>query len=260
MIDRLATIRFIRSARWWHQSAANMTTSMILGQAIVLGQRDSVSLGIEHLSIDGALLVGDCALTAGERVALLLHLEGERSLGIVADVMHAERLGELQRIAVRFVDSDRDTIARVSAIVRGETERTWLVPAPALLVVDDDDTTCEVARRDLVGTGWATVQARTSQDLVVSLNDRGQAFRAALVSGSLAHLNTCGVLAHLRDEHPHVLRVLLVTDDLADDSVATIARSRADVTLTEPWNPRALYDAIGLREPLTDAARDRRTR
>lgn len=218
-------------------------TRGVPGTAIVLRGRETSSFAVENISASGALLVGDAALSTGERIRLLLHIDGERSLGCNAVVARVDRTGGHYAAAVQYLELDYAAHSRIETIVRHALEQHWIVPSPVVVVIDDDDATTTAVERDLRGLGWAVLRATTSLDIVRCLNDPSHRVEAALVEASLKHVKTTGILSHLRDEHPTARRVLIAKHG-ASVTNESGALPRAQTLLRKPWEPRVLLEAL----------------
>ena len=215
------------------------------GTAIVLRGRETSTFAIENVSASGALLVGEVRLSLGERVRLLLHIDGQRSLGCEATVARVEDIFEGRyAVAVRYHDLDRSVQIRIESIVRHALERRWILPSRVVLVIDDDDSTATAVERDVRSLGWAVVRATTSLEVVRCLNDCSHRIQAALVDACLKHVKTTGILSHLSDEHPMVRRVLISKQGPGSTNESG-AMPRAQVLLPKPWERLALMEALG---------------
>ena len=225
---------------------SSLRCSGIPGTAVVLGQLGTGSFAIENLSATGASLVGDLALAPAERVKLLLHIEGERSLGVTAEVVRADPLvADRHRVAVRFHEVPDEIRDRIVALVSTALDRQWIASAPALLVVDDHAETALAVERDLVGLGWTVVPVATSTELMQRLGDPSLRFEAALVEICLGRVNASGLLSHLAEQHPRVRRVLMSARALSDDCEAELSTGRAQMFLPKPWQRETLMDVLG---------------
>lgn len=237
-----------------------MRSSGIPGTAVVLTQVATSSFAIENLSATGALLVGDLVLAPSERIKLLLHIDGERPLGVTAEVVRIQSLStDRSRVAVRFHEVEFETQAWIQNLVLSAIDRQWITADPAILVVDDEPATCIAAERDLRVLGWTVVSAASSVEVVRWLRDRSVRFEAALVEACLDRINSLALLGQLADEHPRIRRVLVSKRvPSRDDENALVSNALvsacAHAFLQKPWDPDMLMDAIGALDRTDKAA------
>src|ERR1044071_592379 len=91
------------------------------GTAMVLSHHGTESYSVTNVSLAGAKLAGALGIDPGERVKLFFHIEGERPLGVTAEVIRADA----SCAAVRFCDLDNEAHHRIGALVNTAIERQW---------------------------------------------------------------------------------------------------------------------------------------
>lgn len=218
-----------------------------LGTAILMRHRATTSFTVENISTTGVLLRGVVELSAGEIVRVLLHLAGEVSVGVAAEVTRVEEIADGGwRVALRFRDVELSIQARLDAIVRRAVDRHLASGPATVVVIDNDPVACTVAELDLQTLGFAMFRARTSLEVIRALADPSRRVRAVVVSTSLVAVHTSVMLRHLVDEHPGVRRILLHGPEA---NVSDFSTLQVEAFLRKPWDLGALAIALGVSVP-----------
>jgi CheY-like chemotaxis protein len=207
---------------------------------MVLSQRATHSLAIENLSFSGARLAGALRIDPGERVKLFFHIDGERPLGMSAEIVRVEA----RALAVKFCDVDGDTRRRLEVLVRAAIDRQWLDAQPGILVVADATHLVASVTRDVGELAWAVVHAATSNDVIRLLEDHSVQYQAAVVDIALERVNTGALLRHLAEVRPHARRIVMAGPGHAIEADAEVSSGRAHAWLAKPWQASELRALI----------------
>lgn len=218
------------------------------GTAVAMTRTATLEFAIDNISTSGMLLVGRQASQVGDRVRLLIHVEGEPSLGISAEVVEINpREGGYAKVAVAFREPDPAIRQRVYRLVLLAIRRGWISASPAVLVIADDPTIADRVEHEVAVHGLVAAHASTALGVVERLQDPAVPIGCALVAAQLARVNTFALLGLLAEEYPCVRRVMLLRRGLtASDEPAS---TRANSLVSVPWQPDALLTAIGLPFP-----------
>jgi PilZ domain len=206
----------------------------------------SGAFAIRDLSADGARLIGRVPLVEGHRIRLELTLEGATKL-VDADVLRVDR--QRSEAAVMFRNAAPETRAWIEQCVTSLIERVRAAGPPIVLVCGVPAEPAAALERDLARLDHA-MQACTGEADVMAALEGAERVCAVVAYAGTAQIGE--LVAHLRDQHPAMRRVLLFGEQL--ESIDHDVSRGVDAVLRTPWRIRALARAIGIESADSTAA------
>lgn len=195
------------------------------------GERREVA--IRDLAEGGARLVGTIDVFEGERVQLVLALDGE-PVQVAADVARVDRQRQVVEVGFRELTPEaRAQIARSIASLLDAASRaaTVLVVHPALDVAG-------ALERDLARVAIAARVCTRPDDALAHLDP---SVIGVVVAGSYGEA-AGALLAELEQHHPQLRRVLLFGEQL--EKIEHPAARRVHAVLRTPWRFKGLARAL----------------
>jgi PilZ domain len=213
------------------------------GVAVILraGSADPVAFAIRDLSANGARLVGRVQLVDGERIRVLLKLEGVELL-VEAEVVRTEP--QNAQVAIAFRDLSSAAREMIEQTIDAMVERVRVASLLTVLIVGAPAETRGAIERDLAQLGRRSRPCATMLEAMWSLHDPSIRYEAVIVASDALGESLGALLEHLAEHHPTIRRLLLFGDQLK--SVDHASSSRVDAVLRTPLRIRALARALGV--------------
>ncbi|HUS28721.1 MAG TPA: PilZ domain-containing protein, partial [Kofleriaceae bacterium] len=198
-------------------------------------------------STTGARVIGETRLVEGERVQIILEIEGV-SIEVFADVVRTEP--QNSQAALEFVEVAAEARASIEQALASFIDRVRASSPPTVLVIGASPELFASLERDVAQLGRAAHACATMLETVWALQDRTMVCEAAVLVSDLEAAPLGQVLQHLADQHPDVRRLVLFGDQLS--SLDHDASSRVHAVLRTPLRIRPLARALGVN--LTDSS------
>jgi hypothetical protein len=213
------------------------------------------TLDVANLSAGGALLVGEAALTLGERIALELLLP-DGCVGVLGRVVRQELRDGRSHVAVRFEDVPHDVERRIDRVVEAENSEQRRHGAPSVLVLDYAQHDAARLCHAVTQLGFRPTWARTFLDGLRILQSPRSVVTGLVVDCHVGNDSGLAMLAWSAEAYPLIRRVLTVQpDDLGPLNRHGAAPAHA--VLCKPVSPADLgraLDVPGVRARVRAAA------
>jgi CheY-like chemotaxis protein len=219
--------------------------TQIRARALVRSRGKAMHAVLENLSAGGARLVGDLAVVPGQRLEVLLELEGEPAR-LDAVVVRVED-GDVDDAAIEFRDVAPGVQDRIHELVVAALERQRDATPTSILVIDATERIRIALERDLAELGREAVLATSPLEALWTLQDRSRRYDTAIIeldprSDSRSDPHAELLLGYLIDRHPEIRRIVLsAAPELAEPQLVA---GRAHAVLAKPWHPRGLRLAL----------------
>jgi hypothetical protein len=214
---------------------------MAAAAKLVRSDRTAIELAVRDLSPRGARLIGRARAVAGERVRVVLELDGVAH-DVIAEVTRTDP--QRAEVEVAFLHLPASAATAIDRSIRTSLERVRAADQPAVVAFGLSPEPRAALERDLAKLDRATRPCSTLLETVSALGDPGARCEAVVVASSAGAEVVTGLLDHLAQYHPRLRRVLLFGDQLA--SLDHAAARRVDAVLRTPWRIRALARAVGI--------------
>lgn len=216
-----------------------------LGTATIVRARSTVTaeFNIRDLATGGARLIGRAQLVEGERIQVMLNLDGVM-VSAAAEVLRTEP--QNAQVAIAFRDLSREATEVIERAVAAMIERVRAGSPPTVLLLRAPAEARAAVERDLAQLGRAVRACATMLEAVWALDDPTVRYEAVVIASDMDREPLGELLKHLAERHPQLRRLLLFGDQL--ESVDRVAASRVDAVLRTPLRIRALARALGIRE------------
>jgi len=215
--------------------------------SIARGPDERFEFALRDLSTAGARVVGATRLVEGERVHVLLEIEGT-TIEVFADVVRTEP--QNSQAALSFCEVSPEAAVAIEQALSSFIERVRAASPPTVLVVGASSEVYAALERDLAQLGRATRGCATMLETIWALQDRTTPCEAAVLVSDLGSVPLAEVLEHLAEQHADVRRLVLFGEQLS--SLDHASSSRVHAVLRTPLRIRALARALGLN--LTDSS------
>lgn len=209
--------------------------------SIARGPAERFEFALRDLATTGARVVGPTRLVEGERVHVILEIEGT-AIEVFADVVRTEP--QSSQAALEFVEVSAETAAAIDAALTGFIERVRASSPPTVLVIGASDEVYAALERDLAQLGRATQACTTLVEAMRALRDRTTVYEGAVIASELGPVAIGEMLEHLVESHPEVKRLVLFGEKMK--SLEHSASSRVQAVLRTPLRIRPLARALGV--------------
>jgi len=214
---------------------------MTMAAKLVRSDRTAIELAVRDLSTRGARLIGRGRAVAGERVRVVLELDGAAH-DVIAEVTRTDP--QRAEVEVAFLHLPASAAAAIERANAASLERVRAAAQPAVLVFGVSPEPRAAIERDLAKLDRTARCCSTLLETISALGDASSRCEAVVVASSAGAEVMTGLLDHLAQYHPRLRRVLLFGDQLA--SLDHAAARRVDAVLRTPWRIRALARAVGI--------------
>jgi hypothetical protein len=207
--------------------------------------RDKEHVGtyrVLNVSAGGVLLAGTLPVSRTDKLELLLQLPSGRPLrleAIVAREWSGPPTPAFALQLVRVSPGAEDLIH--GAVVTALQEAR----AAAVLTVSQSLEVCVALRRELLGVGQLSFAVSSPLDAVQFLA-QPNGVNAVLVDASIGVSVRNDLMANLADEHPGVVRALLVSTAGRLPLERSAEQPLVQEVLVQPWTGEAMMRALGL--------------
>lgn len=196
-----------------------------------------------NLSLGGALLRGDSGLHQGDRIDVVLRIQGVPILVLEGRVVREHHARG--PFAVRFVQPPpdvEDLIADLSVLVLTRERH------PSVLVVDRAQVSRRHVSQSLYERGWQVLTAETPLEALTLLQEPSNMVFWVLVAEGLGKTNGYDLLDLVRTEHPSVKRGVFTTMIGWPAAHRALSTGLIDGALVEPISDEEL-ELIGTWPP-----------
>lgn len=111
-----------------------------------------------------------------------------------------------------------------------------------VLLVDDDDATCELLKRTMKPLGARLLVGKSVEEALALLLDN--AIDVVVSDMRIAGRSGAELLEEISKRYPHIHRILLTAYGDAKDTLGAIRAGLADDFLTKPWDNAHLLDCV----------------
>lgn len=209
--------------------------------SIARGPAERFEFALRDLATTGARVVGPTRLVEGERVHVILEIEGA-SIEVFADVVRTEP--QSSQAALEFVEVSVETAAAIDEALTGFIERVRSSSPPTVIVIGASDDVYAALERDLAQLGRASRACATAVEAMRALRDRTTVYEGAVIASELGTVEISEVLEQLVDTYPDVRRLVLFGEKMT--SLEHPASSRVQAVLRTPLRIRPLARALGV--------------
>jgi CheY-like chemotaxis protein len=194
-----------------------------------------------NLSAGGTLLIGDTHLKVGERVKVLLQVQGLSAMALTAKVVSQqfEASGEAV-FAIAFLDVPPEVEKSIADLVAISGPQSAAAERQGVLVLDDSSEICRSLERDLRMLGRQVVTTMNVLEAMAVIHTRQPRLETVIVDARLGNADGLEFLTFLSHHDPLVRRVLM-SGELRPAQLALAKSSkRAHGVLSKPWNTDSL--------------------
>jgi signal transduction histidine kinase len=143
-----------------------------------------------------------------------------------------------------YLPATEPQLSAGQSAAQSEIPITPKADATRILVVDDDQQVANLANLVLEKAGYDVVVARSSAEVLILIEDRGERFGLMLCDIILPHMNGPELVDRIRRLHPGI-PVVFMTGDPGENSDLFPRISDENQLVMKPFSPKHLLETVG---------------